>query len=483
MKLLNALALLSAAMLFPAVSGHAAVEISKKPTENMTCSSGVCTPTAKKAVLNVSDLASMLAKDDVSVRSNAQTQDVNIHAALSWTSAHRLTLDAYRSITFVKPLVVAGSGALTILTSHGGQDGDFRFLKKGHVEFWDLKSSLIVNGHSYVLVNKLKQLALDIRHNENGYYALAKSIHQKHHVYSASPIDHGFGGTFEGLGNAVSDLTISNNSADKIGLFSELNNFGVIRDIALISVNIDSGSAKSAGALVGYLLEGPTVKNSYATGQISGDGSFIGGLVGECVLSTIRNSHAAVAASGTDGAAAVGGLVGHLEGDFDGPIDQSYATGSVIGRNGVKVGGLVGYSFGGIITNSYATGAISGANNASVGGLIGTSADSDFHSNPVLTDSYSTGSVSGGSGATVGGLIGQDAADAENSNNYWDMDTSGINDPHQGAGNVRNDKGITGLTTEQFLAGLPKGFKNKVWSEKAPLNAGFPYLIDDPPPK
>ena len=91
------------------------------------------------------------------------------------------------------------------------------------------------------------------------------------------------------------------------------------------------------------------------------------------------------------------------------------------------------------------------------------------------------GAVSGGSNATVGGLIGQDASDAQNTSDYWDLDTSGISNPAQGAGNIANDPGITGLTTQQFQSSLPAGFDKNVWKEKASINGGYPYLIDNPP--
>ena len=66
-------------------------------------------------------------------------------------------------------------------------------------------------------------------------------------------------------------------------------------------------------------------------------------------------------------------------------------------------------------------------------------------------------------------------------NTYWDLDTSGISDPHKGAGNVADDEGITGLTTEQFQAGLPSGFTSLIWAQKAARNSGYPYLIANPP--
>src|SRR3954454_9223241 len=135
-----------AAVLVAAGAARADVAISKKATANMSCSAGVCSPTAKNAVLNTGDLTNMLASGDVTVESGNLAQDIEINAALSWTSAHRLTLDSCHSIAFNKPVVVAGTGALTITTDGGGSGGDFRFFGAGHVEFWDTTSSLVING-------------------------------------------------------------------------------------------------------------------------------------------------------------------------------------------------------------------------------------------------------------------------------------------------------------------------------------------------
>ena len=213
----------------------------------------------------------------------------------------------------------------------------------------------------------------------------------------------------------------------------------------------------------------------------------MGGLVG-FTNSTVMNSYADVAVSNSGSGGAAGGLVGYLRGDClrgcDGVIDNSFAVGLVMAGDDSSAGGLVGYSFGGIITNSYAVGAVSVGNSGSVGGMIGINTDNtDVHTGPVVLFSYATGLVTGGSGATVGGLIGQDVPDSQNTNSDWDMDTSGISDPSQGAGNIANDPGITGLTDAQFKSGLPAGFDKKVWKQKGSVNYGYPYLADNPPPQ
>jgi hypothetical protein len=183
----------------------------------------------------------------------------------------------------------------------------------------------------------------------------------------------------------------------------------------------------------------------------------------------------------------IGGLVGESGDDCPrcdagvfGTIDRSYATGSISGGDSSLIGGLVGLNHGGTVSHTYATGSVGGGNNSFVGGLVGTNSDwAEEGSKGKIGSTYATGTVSGGTGTIVGGLIGQDLAQVLNS--YWDLDTSGISDPSQGAGNVPNDQGIAGLTTEQFQSGLPVNFSQNIWKEKASINSGYPYLIDNAP--
>jgi hypothetical protein len=174
-----------------------------------------------------------------------------------------------------------------------------------------------------------------------------------------------------------------------------------------------------------------------------------------------------------------GGLTGF---NNQGDIDASFATGAVSAGNESSVGGLSGAnSFATDIENSYATGSVAGGNSSSVGGLLGSNlAPGD--SLRVLNSNYATGLLSGGTGATIGGLIGNDAS-TENlfRNNYWNLDTTGVSNPHQGAGNMPDDPGIEGLTDPQLKSGLPAGFDRKIWKQNSKINNGYPYLIDNPP--
>jgi len=88
------------------------------------------------------------------------------------------------------------------------------------------------------------------------------------------------------------------------------------------------------------------------------------------------------------------------------------------------------------------------------------------------------------SGSTVeGGLIGDDLkSSGSNQDTYWDLDTSGISNPHQGAGFPPDDPGITGLTDAQLKSSLPTGFDPKIWGQDPNINNGYPYLLANPPP-
>ena len=472
-------AMLLTAIMASASFAQAAVEISSKATQNMTCSGGVCTPTAKEAFLNVSDLAGMLSNGDVKVTSGSIAMDIEIKATLSWVSTSRLTLNSYHSIMFDKPIEVAGTGALTITTNDGGTGGDFVFSGKSHVKFWDTNSSLIINGTSYILIDKIRMLQRRTK-KHGGIFALAKSINAGGVVYNHTPIPE-FGGIFEGLGNTISHLTIDSSTDSYVALFGQVGQSSIVRDIGLISADVRAPAAGTqfVGTLVGYGEQWTAITNSYATGQVLADDGAAGGLVGINVGGAVTRCRAAVVVSLIGGFGAAGGLIGESEGFEDAAVYESYATGSVSGGANSAVGGLIGDDIGGMIIDTYATGTVTGGANSPVGGLIGSNDDGD--SFPVITGSYAIGAVSGGSGAVPGGLIGQDVSDAQNTNAYWDMETSGIGNPAQGAGNIANDPGIAGLTTEQFKSGLPAGYGKKVWKEKANINNGYPYLVDLPP--
>jgi hypothetical protein len=165
----------------------------------------------------------------------------------------------------------------------------------------------------------------------------------------------------------------------------------------------------------------------------------------------------------TDWLGTLGGLVGQNYGSVYG----SWANVSVEGAQNAEAGGLIGNAHG-HVENVYAVGPVIAGDNSDVGGLIG-------YNFGHVRDAYSTGQVSGGQNARVGGSMGTSQLKVHDT--YWDIVTSGT---EFGVGG-ENVQGVTGMTTEQFQAGMPDGFNLGSWTQSAKINNGYPYLIANPP--
>ncbi len=311
-------------------SAHATLTISKKKTQNVNCVGGVCTATSKKAVLNAADLVQMLGTGDVTVVPGKTAGDIDVTAPVAWGSTHRLTLDSYTDLLIEQPMTVQGTAGLTVTTNDGGSGGTFSFSPSGNVKFLDLASSLIVNGASYTLVGDIATLASDIKNNASGNYALAASYNAKPDgTYKTPPVTTVFGGQFEGLGNAISNLKIAIKKSKsytgspwlgQAGLFAGVT--GTIENIVLAKASVTSGDLTNAGILVGELYGNVlnatssgsvTVGNGVAGGQVISPDA--GGLVGAVLAAgqVANASSSATVTAGDSGLAGGSGLIrGHL---------------------------------------------------------------------------------------------------------------------------------------------------------------------------
>ena len=209
-----------------------------------------------------------------------------------------------------------------------------------------------------------------------------------------------YSATFDGDGHTISNLFISRNSTNHVGLFGATSATSAVRNVGLEGASV-TGNAYT-GALIGSVYG--AVEAAYSTGSVNGNGY-------------------------------VGGLVASLSGGSS-SIQRGYSTASVTGSTG-RIGGLVGSSSGGgQIKASYATGAVRGIDY--VGGLAG---DSD--SNGGITASYATGAVSSSAspaGTNLGGLAGRNTGTITNS--YWNVTTTGIADDNNadtGEGKTTSD--------------------------------------------
>ncbi|HEY5048091.1 MAG TPA: GLUG motif-containing protein [Rhizomicrobium sp.] len=452
-----------------ASQSNAAVTVSKAATQNMTCVSGVCTPTSQNAVLNVTDLKNLLASGNVQVNTGSgslaqQVEDIVVSKGFSWTSASALTLDAYRSVTFDAAVAVNGTGAVTLTTNDGGTNGLLWFGGKGRLSFLGTANGLTINGTAFTLENSIVTLANAIAANPGGAFALANN-YVSQGTYSTTPLGTLLTGIVDGLGNTISNLSLYSDKrgGGAVGLFNVVKPGGAIEHLRLTNLKITETRDKNNDGIGGLvrdnegLLFGDEVEGSIHAKQPT---TIIGGLAAASGGGgQIVNSFANVRIKGHGNA---GGLVAVNEG----PISGSYATGSVTGGD-APVGGLVGINeASGDISNSYATGAVAGS--SWLGGFVGQNGST-------VETSYSTGAVTGTQGS-AGGFAGTGGV---YTNCYWDTDTSGTAQG-TGGGNV---SGVTGLTTAQLLSGLPTGFDPTIWAENTMINAGFPYLIANPPVK
>ena len=189
---------------------------------------------------------------------------------------------------------------------------------------------------------------------------------------------------FEGNGRTIANLFIDRSAENDVGLFSEVGEFGLIRNLGLEAVDVTGKDY--VGGLVGDGEEGG-VGRCHVTGSVAGE-DVVGGLAGS--LDRVWSSYAAVRVSATgDG---VGGLAGAAD-----IIVVSYATGRVTGGGMHLAAGADCKSVGG------------------VGGLVGNVCGA-------VAASYATGPVSGT--AAVGGLAGTGSARFLSS--FWDIETSGV---------------------------------------------------------
>ncbi|MBO9873897.1 MULTISPECIES: MBG domain-containing protein [Xanthomonas] len=431
--------------------------------------------------------------------------DINVNAALTWSGNSTLTLDAYHSIYLNAPVTATGASAGLVLnyggyTENGSVGGTGDYYVNTPVSIGGAQASLAINGQAYRLIHSLADAA--IYFNSPGSYALAQDIDLAG-VTRSSALVSSFQSKLAGLGHSINNLTISGASG-YVGLFGTTSSNSLVRDVHLGNVSISggyyvgglvgygqgtiknvtvdgsvTGTSGGVGGLAGYNLGlidngvfngtvngqsavgglvgnnvGATIRNSHSTGSVTGSSSNTGGLVGYNDGGTLTNTYSTGTVSGTSD---VGGLVGTNQNA--GTIKNSYASGSVIGTSSI-VGGLVGMNYQSTIANTYATGSVTAP--TSVGGLVGVNNPGGAAvTSASVSNSYATGAVSGTN--NVGGLIGANTGSVSNAS--WDVGSTGqanaigsaggsvTNLTSFGSGNRYNHSSYGNLGTWSLLAG------------------------------
>jgi filamentous hemagglutinin family protein len=245
-----------------------------------------------------------------------------------------------------------------------------------------------------------------------------------------------FGATSNG--STISNLTLAGGSITgfgQVGAVVGSSGSTVTNVHSSATVNSTTGGG-SIGGLVGS--NNGAISGSSATGAVTGTGavSSIGGLVGDS-SGTIDLSYATGTVT-TGGALNANFDAGGLVGVSFGTISRSFATGDV-STLGNAAGGLAGSNYG-TVENSYATGNVSAYTYA--GGLVGIQ-----NFDGPIANSYSSGTVVATDGTAGGfvGLVGFGAENTFQ-NNFWNTETSGESDP-AGFNFVATLPGVSGLTT------------------------------------
>ncbi|WP_376967656.1 MBG domain-containing protein (plasmid) [Azospirillum sp. A26] len=363
------------------------VTISAGSDSNVSDLSGVFTAGGNDSVLSVATLNDALTRANVEVSTGSggsQAGTITVAAPVTWSTNAALTLAAAGDIVINASITATGDSARLNLDYGVGRG--YSIASNASVTMSGSAPTLRIGETGtfqyYQTISSLADLASIDSSGATGRYALVKNLDAAGTTYTSALVSRMFNGTFAGLGNTISNLTVNAPGTDNVGLFATIGGSGVVRDLTL------TGATLSGKGFVGGLAgsNGGTITRTHVTGTVTGAGDDVGVLAG-LNMGTITLSDAGGTVTGRTG---VGGLVGRNTGT----ITQSHAAVTVTGDT--NVGGLVGESENGTVNTVYATGAVHGS--SSVGGLIGdSSADS-------VTKAYATGAVSGDE--TVGGLIG-----------------------------------------------------------------------------
>lgn len=171
-----------------------------------------------------------------------------------------------------------------------------------------------------------------------------------------------FSGTLEGNSHKIKNLYINRPNDSKVGLFGNLKypDQAIIGNLNL--VDIDITGLDYVGALIGYMLNQPTMQNCSVSGTVTGS-TCVGGLLGYAESGAVSKCSSSADVTGID---AVGGLIGNAN---PSNVTCCYASGDVVASNSIA-GGLAGIaSYDCVFSNCYSWADVSASSEA--GGFVG----------------------------------------------------------------------------------------------------------------
>ena len=258
-----------------------------------------------------------------------------------------------------------------------------------------------------------------------------------------------FKGTFNGLGNTISNLTISttynwdDSSYGATGLFGNVSGSAVISNVRLSNATVTNTATSNVGptevgALVGYargeydnnnyLIAAPMVHNNIVTDSAitSDHGWNVGGIVGGAEDNVVLSNNAVISTTVVSTEKGyVGGIAGYVSGNVT--IDNAYVSGTTITAGGAEAAGAIVGSLESQseLKNSYADNNIIAAKR-DVGGLVGILDDigDDYKKPSTITNSFyklDDTSINGSTGVITYGGIYANQANAWLSGNKADL--------------------------------------------------------------
>ncbi|WP_175803823.1 filamentous hemagglutinin N-terminal domain-containing protein [Burkholderia ambifaria] len=345
---------------------------------------------------------------------------VNLNQSLTASGANAgVTMNAAQRIRVGNNVTLTGENASLALNSGSGHT----LTNDAVVTLSGRNASFSANGEAYRVIHDLAGLR-GVDGNMNGRYVLGNAIDGKGAQFrSIGGNSASFSGVFDGLGNTIGNLSVSNPDSAVVGLFAV--NLGRIANLGLdkITARAPAGytaSPVSVGALAGYNM-GDITNVKAKDVLVSGNGrAILGGLVGSNISGRIDRASVSGRVEGGKDALYVGGLVGEnrtalLPELGDAIISNSHADVKVSSESAGDTGGLAGVNRG-VITASTVAGSVTAlARGARVGGLVG------YNEGGVIKAASSSASVRAGHDATAGGLVGYNAALIEASDATGDV--------------------------------------------------------------
>ncbi|WP_321958997.1 GLUG motif-containing protein [Burkholderia cenocepacia] len=374
----------------------------------------------------------------------ARNGNVDLQQALSATGANaRVSVNAADQIRINNAVKLTGENAALELNAKNGHTVD---LDKAAVTLSGKNATFRANGDDYKVLHTVDDLR-NMASDRGGRYVLGNAIDGNNTRFKSIGRNDGvFYGTFDGLGNTVARLVLSDPGSSSVGLFGF--NTGRIANLSLQGITATTEQPykypTAIGALAGY--NGGTISNVKATDvNVAGRGpAIVGGLVGANVGGTIDRATVTGRVSGDQDAYAIGGLVGQnlTLGDLrqqPATIRNSHADVRVTGARDGVIGGFVGANTG-RIEHSTSAGTVSAADDmALLGGFVGINLDdgtieSSTSSANVraagrseaigglaginwggIANSGATGSVTAGAGSIAGGLVASNGGEIRSS--------------------------------------------------------------------